>query len=116
MRAESRSPRLTMALSTKPLRRVKGVAVLRKGGRYRYSGRLTCVVGGRRVGAPDGSAVQILNTIGKRTLVRNGVTTARKGAVSVILAYSSSRLIRFRHRASDGVTVQVNLRIRVATR
>ena len=109
-------PRLTMALSQKPLRRSRGVAVLRRNERYRFTGRLTCVVGGRRVSAPQDTVVEILNTIGRRTVRKSGTTVRRSGRVTAILAYPSSRLIRFRFRSADGSVAQVSIRIIVSRR
>ncbi len=109
-------PRLTMALSQRPLRRSRGVAVLRRWGRYRYTGRLTCLVGGRRVSAPRGTVVEILNVIGRRTIAKSGVSVRGRGEVTAILAYRTSRLIRFRFRAADGDVAQVSIRVIVARR
>lgn len=109
-------PRLTMALRQRPLRRSRGIPVLRRGGRYRFSGRLTCVVGGRRVSAPRDTVVEILNVIGRRTLRKSGTTVRARGEVTAILAYRSSRLIRFRFRSADGNVAQVSIRIVVSRR
>lgn len=110
------SPRLTMRLAQKPLRTSRRGPVLRRNARYRFTGRLTCVVGGRRVSAPTGTVVEILNTIGRRTTGKSGVSVRRGGAVTAILAYPSSRIVRFRFRAADGVVTEVAIRVIISTR
>lgn len=107
-------PRLTVRLAQRPLRRSRGVAVLRRGARYRFTGRLTCLAGGRRVSAPRGTVVEILNVLGRRTLVKNGVSVRARGEITAILAYRSSRLVRFRFRSADGSVAQVSIRVVVS--
>jgi hypothetical protein len=111
-----RAPRLSMFLVQKPLRVAKGVAVLRRDARYRYSGRLTCAVGGRRVHAPSGVVVSLRNQIGRRTYRKSGFTTRPDGSLTVILAYPSSRLLDFRYTSIDGTTARVRIRIAVAAK
>lgn len=109
------APRLSMFLKDKPLRIAKGVPVLRRNGRYRYSGTLTCAVGRRRVAAPAGVTVTLRNQIGQRIYHKNGVTTRAGGRLSIILAYPSSRLVEFRYTSADGTTTRVRIRITVKT-
>ena len=113
---QCRSPRLSVFLAQKPLRVSRGVPVLKRGKRYRFSGRLTCVVNNRRRSAPKRARIDILNTVGKRTIEKAGTTIKNKGGLSVILAYKSSRLITFRFTNSDGQRSQVRIRVRVARR
>src|SRR5262249_47882435 len=70
------APQLSVILSDKPLRIKKGVPVLRSGGRYKFTGRLTCQVGKRRRVAPKHAIVDILSQIGKTTKNDYGTTTA----------------------------------------
>ncbi len=107
-------PRLSMMLSQRPLRTVRGVPVLSRSLAYRFSGRLTCLVAGRRTAAPRGTAVEILSIIGTRIRSDGGVTLKSKGVVSVLLRYPTSRIVRFRHRSTDGTTARVSIRIAVA--
>jgi hypothetical protein len=115
---QCRSPRLSVFLAQKPLRVRRGLPVLRSGKRYRFNGRLTCVINGRRRSAPKRTRIDILNTVGKRkrTIEKAGTTIRNKGRLTVILAYKSSRLITFRFTNSDGQRSQVRIRIRVAKR
>ena len=108
------APRLSMFLKDKPLRIVKRVPVLRKNGRYRFTGSLTCAVGGRRVHAPSGVVVSLFNQIGRRTYRKSGVTTRSDGSLTLILAYPSSRLLDFRYMSAGGATTRVRIRITVA--
>jgi hypothetical protein len=113
---QCRSPRLSVFLAQKPLRVSRGTPVLKRGKRYRFSGRLTCVVNNRRRSAPKRTRIDILNTIGRKTIEKAGTTIKNKGGLSVILAYKSSRLITFRFTNSDGQRSQVRIRVRVARR
>jgi hypothetical protein len=107
-------PSLSVFLREKPLRVSRGVAVLRRGGRYRYGGRLTCTVDGKPRSAKAGLLVDILNKVGSRTLSKGGVATGPGGTVSMILAYPSSRTVQFRYRGTDGATARVSIKITIA--
>ena len=110
------SPRLSMALTQRPLRRRRGVPVLRALRRYRFRGQLTCLLGGRRVPAPIGLPVDVLNVVRRVTLVKTGMTVRGQGRLTAILAYRSTRTIVFRYRALDGTVTQVRIRILVRRR
>jgi hypothetical protein len=113
---QCRSPRLSVLLAQKPLRVRRGTPVLKRGKRYRFTGRLTCVVNNRRRSAPKRTRIDILNTVGRKTIEKAGTTTKNKGGLSVILAYRSSRLITFQFTNSDGQRSRVRIRVRVARR
>jgi len=107
-----RSPRLSVILAQKPLRVSKGRPVLRYKKRYRFTGRLTCVINGKRRSAPKRARIDLLNTIGKKTtLDKSGTTVHAKGAFTIIVAYRSSRLLTFRFTNSAGQRSQVRIRI-----
>jgi hypothetical protein len=108
-----RSPRLSFSLSNKPMRISKGVPVLQYGKRYRFNGRLTCVINGKRKSAPKRARVDILNKVGKKTLEKAGTTVRDKGRLTVILSYKSSRTISFRFTNSDGQRSTVSIKIKV---
>ena len=72
------SPRLSFSLSQKPMRVSRGVPVLQKGKRYRFNGRLTCVINGKRKSAPKRTRVDILNKVGKLSLEKAGTTVGRQ--------------------------------------
>jgi hypothetical protein len=107
------SPRLSMELSQKPLRVSRHVPVLRSGKRYRFRGKLTCLVGGKRRSAPIKTPIELLNTIGKRTYRKGGATVRTGGKITMILAYKSSRTLVFRYTNPDGRRSQVKLKIKV---
>jgi hypothetical protein len=109
-----RTPRLSMFLSQKPLRVRKGVPVLKRNKRYRFNGRLTCVINGKRKSAPKRARVDILNKVGKKTVEKAGTTVRDSGRLTIILSYRSSRLLTFRFTSADGQRSQVRIRIRVA--
>ncbi len=110
------SPRLSFALAQKPMRVSKGRPVLQKNKRYRFSGRLTCVIKGKRVSAPKRTRVDIFNKVGRKTVERNGTTVGSKGRLSLILSYPSSRTITFRFTNSDGKRSQVSIKIKVESK
>jgi hypothetical protein len=109
-----RSPKLSMFLSQKPLRTSNGVAVLKRNKRYRFNGRLTCVINGSRKSAPKRTRVDVLSTVGKKTSEKAGTTVRAGGMLTIILAYTSSRTLTFRFTNTDGARSQVKIKIKVA--
>jgi hypothetical protein len=107
------SPRLSMELSQRPLKVSKGVPVLVSGKRYRFRGKLTCIIDGKRRSAPVKTPIELLNTIGKRTVRKGGATVRTNGAITLILSYKSSRTLVFRYTNPDGRRTQVKLKIKV---
>jgi hypothetical protein len=108
------SPKLSMELSQKPLRISHGVPVLKYGKRYRFRGRLTCVVNHKRVSAAKSTRIDLLNKVGKKTVTKGGTTVRHSGRITIILAYKSSRTLTFRYTNPDGKRSQVKIRIKVA--
>jgi hypothetical protein len=116
------SPMLTMRLASRPLGHTRRhVTVLRAGRRYRFTGRLTCQHGRRRVSAPDGTAVRVLykrhhcahGQTGCRVRWRERTITVRKGRLRVRLRFSFRDTIIFRYRPGRGESVQVRIRVAV---
>jgi hypothetical protein len=107
------SPKLSMYLSQKPLAVSHGVPVLRHGKRYRFRGRLTCVVSGKRRAAPKHTRIDLLNQIGSRTYAKGGTTVRDGGNITIILAYRSSRTLVFRYTSPEGKRSQVKIKIKV---
>lgn len=107
------SPRLSMELSQKPERVSKGTPVLKYGKRYRFRGRLTCLVGTKRRSAVRTTPIQLLNTIGKKTYVKGGATVRTNGQITIILAYKSTRTLVFRYTNPDGRRSQVRMKVLV---
>lgn len=107
-------PQLTVAV-TKPLRKKKGVATLRKGTAYRYSGSLTCEVGGKRAPAPEGTAVSISTVKGGTTTRQPGVAVGPNGKIETLLRFSSKRTVVFGF-AADGASAEARIRILTARR
>jgi hypothetical protein len=111
-----KSPRLSMFLAQKPLRVSKGVPVLLKNKRYRFTGRLTCVVNGKRKSAARGAQIAVRNVVGGKTVRKTGTTVRGSGKITLILTYPSSRTIEFRYTAGDGKTSKVRIKVRIAQR
>ncbi len=124
--APCRSPQLKMRLARKPLWRTRPgrLPVLRFGLRHPYRGRLTCRLSGRRVSAPNGTAVQVIYRIWRRTTfkrrkgpvrrVRKGAIGVRGGRLGVRLGFPTGRTIIFRYRSPNGELARAKLRIAVA--
>ena len=111
-----KSPRLSMFLDQKPLRVSKGVPVLLKNKRYRFTGRLTCLVNNKRRSAPKGTKISLRNTVGRKTVTKPGTKVGKSGKITLYLKYPSSRTIEFRFTAGDGKTSKVRIKVRIAQR
>jgi hypothetical protein len=112
------SPMLEMHLDSKPLGYTRqGVPVLRRGKRYRFAGRLTCLHGRRRVSAPDGTPVRVLRKLGRRTFTTGrGTMLVHGGSLSAMLAFKSTQTTIFRYNQTGGEDVEVGIRIKVTRR
>jgi hypothetical protein len=108
-----RSPRLSMFLAQRPLRIKRGVPVLAAGRKYRFRGRLTCLVEGRRKAAPRGTLVQVRDRRNGRSIERPAARVKTGGAVVVKLAHRRSCSVIFRVRGAGGHLVSVRIPIRV---
>ncbi len=106
-----KSPRLSVNLTQKPVKTKNGAVVLLYGHRYRFRGKLTCSVSGKRKPAPIGTQVQILNIRRGRTIIKTGVNTRVLGALTAILAYPNNRTVVFRYKASGGLVAQVKFKV-----
>jgi hypothetical protein len=107
------SPRLSMFLAQRPLRVRRGVPVLAAGRTYRFRGRLTCVVNGRRKAAPRGTLVQVRDRRNRRTIERPAARVKTGGAIVTTLAHRRSCTVVFRIRGAGGHPVSVRIPIRV---
>jgi hypothetical protein len=111
---QCRTPRLSVVLSSKPLRITKGTPVLKYKKAYKFTGRLTCVINGKRRTAPKRTKVSILNKVGKKTVRKPNTAIRDKGAVNVKLAFVSSRTVIFRYTNAAGQKSEVKIKVRVS--
>jgi hypothetical protein len=107
------APRLSMFLAQRPLRIRRGVPVLAAGRKYRFRGRLTCVIDGRRKAAPRGTLVQVRDRRKRRTIERPAARVKTGGAIVAKLAHRRSCTVVFRIRGAGGHMVSVRIPIRV---
>jgi hypothetical protein len=107
------SPRLEVFLASRPLRIRKGRPVLAAGRKYRWRGKLTCRIDGKRRPAPRGTVVQLRSIVGGRVVSTRRVKVGRRGRLSLRLALRSSRVLVFRFAGTDGDVVRVRVRVRV---
>ena len=115
-KSSCKSPRLSMSLAQKPLRISHGVPVLLKNKRYRFTGRLTCVVNGKRRSAAKGTKIAVRNVIGKKTYRRPSTKVGNGGKITILLKYPRSRTIEFRFTNAEGKTSKVRIKVRIAKR
>ena len=107
------APRLSVFLDDDPLRFRRGVPVLARGRKYRFAGRLTCRVDGRRRPAPRGTEVQVRNRVNGHTIAKPSLRVRANGVIATRLAYRTSRVIVFRVRGAGGSLHRVVIPIRV---
>jgi hypothetical protein len=108
------SPKLSMQLAQKPLRVSKGHPVLQKGKRYRFTGRLTCVVNGKRHSAPKKTRVEENDVVKGKRSFKGGTLVQGSGKVSIIIAVTSSRTIEFSVTDANGKTSRVRIKVTVS--
>jgi hypothetical protein len=111
-----KSPRLSMSLAQKPLRVSHGVPVLLKNKSYRFTGRLTCLINGKRKSATKGTRIEVRNTVGSKIVKKPGAKVGSGGKITVLLKYPSARTIEFRFTNADGKTSKVRIKVRIAQR
>ena len=108
-----RSPRLSMFLASKPLRVRRGRPSLVAGRRYRFAGRLTCVIDGRRRAAPRGTLVNVRDRRKGRTTDRGAARVRAGGALAIKLAHRRSCTVVFSIRGAGGRLMSVRIPVRV---
>lgn len=112
-RNQCRTPRLSVVLNSKPVRVSKGTPVLLYKKAYKFTGRLTCVIDGKRRSAPKRTKVSILNKVGKKTVRKPNTAIRDKGGVNLKLKFVSSRTVIFRYTNADGQKSEVKIKVRV---
>jgi hypothetical protein len=110
------SPKLSMELAQKPLRISKRTPVLLKGKRYRFTGRLTCLINGKRHSATKGARIDVRNIVRGKTVRKSGTTVRASGKITLLLSYPSARTIEFRFTNADGKTTKVRIKILIETK
>ena len=117
---ESAAPRRASAArracrfpKSKPVGVSKNVPVLKYKKSYRFTGRLTCVINGKRQSAPKRTKVSLLNKVGKKTVRKPNTAIRAKGAVDLKLAFVSSRTVIFRYTNATGQKSEVKIKVRV---
>ena len=106
-------PKLSMRLSQKPLRIHKGVPVLVKGKRYRFSGRLTCLVNNKRVSAPKRTRVELRQIVHGKSHLEGRATVGSHGTLVARFSVPSSRTLEFRFTTADRKVTRVRIKVQV---
>jgi hypothetical protein len=112
--SECRAPRLTVALAQRPLRVIGRRVVLATGRRYRFRGRLTCRIDGRRRSAPRGMRIEVRRFVRGRMIVRSSARVRTRGVFKARLRFRRSMVVSFRFRGAGGRLVQVRMPVIVA--
>jgi len=105
------SPKLSMLLAQKPVRVRKGAVVLVRGKKYRFTGRLTCLVRNKRVSAPKRTKIQIFAIVKGRTAPKGTALVGSGGRIVIRLASPSARTLEFRFRNVDGRIARVRIKV-----
>jgi hypothetical protein len=105
------SPKLSMVLDQRPLRIRHGVPVLAAGKRYRFTGRLTCIVNGRRVSAPKRTRIDVRAIVHGRSVSKGRTSVGAKGKIVFRIASPSARTLEFRFTAPNGKVTRVRIKI-----
>ena len=108
-------PKLSMRLSQKPLRIHKGVPVLVKGKRYRFSGRLTCLVNNKRVSAPKRTRIELRQIVHGTSHLEGRATVGSHGKLVARFSVPSSRTLEFRFTTTDNKVTRVRIKVQVVT-
>jgi hypothetical protein len=106
-------PKLSMKLSQRPLRIRHGVPVLVNGKRYRFTGRLTCLVDGQRRSAPTRTRIDLRAIIDGKSHSKGRTTVGSGGRIDVRIAATSSRTLEFRFTTEDGQVTRVRIKVQV---
>jgi hypothetical protein len=106
-------PKLSMRLDQKPLRIRQGMPVLVKGKRYRFAGKLTCLVNGKRVSAPKHTRISLLAVIKGKSHSKGRTTVGSKGKIVVRFSVPSSRTLEFRFTTADKKVTRVRIKVQV---
>jgi hypothetical protein len=106
-------PKLSMRLSQQPLRIHKGVPVLVKDKRYRFSGRLTCLVANKRVSAPKRTRIELRQLVGGRSHLKGHATVGSHGKLVIRLSVPTSRTLEFRFTTADKKVTRVRIKVQV---
>jgi hypothetical protein len=104
-------PKLSMLLDQRPLRIRRGVPVLVAGKRYRFTGRLTCLIDGRRRSAPKRTRIDVRAIVHGKSVPKGRATVGSAGKIVFRLAAPSSRTLEFRFTGLDGKVTRVRIKV-----
>jgi hypothetical protein len=107
------APQLSAFLAQRPLRFRRTVPVLAGGRKYRFEGRLTCRINGRRRSAPHGTKVELRHVRRGRTVDRVTLRVRSRGEIVAPVRLRRSRTLVFRFEAEGVRPVQVRIPVRV---
>lgn len=105
------SPKLSMVLDQRPLRMHRGVPVLAANKRYRFTGRLTCVINGRRVSAPKRTRIDVRAIVHGKPAPKTHGSVGAGGKIVFRLASPNSRTLEFRFTGLDRKVTRVRIKI-----
>jgi hypothetical protein len=106
-------PKLSMRLSQKPLRIRHRMPVLAKGKKYRFKGRLTCLVHGKRHSAPKHTRVELRAIMHGKSHRKGQATVRSHGRLVLRFSVPSSRTLEFRFKTPGEKMTRVRIKVRV---
>jgi hypothetical protein len=89
------------------------VPVLVKGKRYRFSGRLTCLVNNKRVSAPKRTKIELRQIVGGKSHLKGRAAVGSHGKLALRLSVPSSRTLEFRFTTADKKVTSVRIKVQV---
>jgi hypothetical protein len=89
------------------------VPVLVKGKRYRFTGRLTCLVNNKRVSVPKRTRIELRQIVHGKSHLKGRGTVGSRGKVVVRFSVPSSRTLEFRFITADQKVTRVRIKVRV---
>jgi hypothetical protein len=107
------SAKLSMLLTQRPVRIKHKVPVLSRNKKYRFTGRLTCLVNHTRHSAAKRTKVDVYAIVKGKRVHKATMRVASGGKLTVKLASPSSRTLEFRFQDADGKTTRVRIKITV---
>jgi hypothetical protein len=104
-------PKLSMKLNQKPVRIKHGVPVLVKNKRYRFTGRLTCLIKGKRVSAPKRTRIDLRAIVHGKSAPKAHGSIGAGGKIVFRIASPSSRTLEFRFTGLNGKVTRVRIKV-----
>lgn len=108
------SPRLSVVLAQRQVKVRRGLPLLAAGKRHRFTGRLTCLAGTRRVAAARGTPIGLRHWVRGQIELQRVLRVGAGGRFVARVRITGRRTLAFRARSATGAIVRVRIRVGVA--